>query len=231
MEWFREAPQIIHSEPCPGCCSQMIRDAAKNIHIRNQATALLECYASHATGFRPAAELITQQTGIAANKISEVRKKLVDYGLIAYKNDPGFIFINWQRISTYALLPEPLKLHQYKNYFFAPVKNNSGKWAFLFRRTIGMLGKRYRIRNPRKLSRKETRFFSLLEKMTEEEYFQIVAAIGKDRLPSMPEQKTGVYNILDERYCFLPEEETAFQYNYDSDSTSLPRVVTTQLPF
>ena len=82
----------------------MIQDAANNIHMRKQATALLECYASHANTFRPAAKVITRQTGIAANKISEIRKNLVEYGLIAYRDYPGFVYIDWRRIRTYAQL-------------------------------------------------------------------------------------------------------------------------------
>ena len=101
---YKNPPQILHSEPRPENYRRMIHDAAHNIHMRKQATALLECYASHANTFRPAAKVITRQTGIAKQDISKVRKRLVEYGLIAYQDYPGFIFIDWHRIRIYAQL-------------------------------------------------------------------------------------------------------------------------------
>ena len=104
MSWNTRPPQVLHSERRPDNYSQMIRDAARNIHMRKQAVALLEFYASHVNGFRPAAKFITAQTGIPANKIYEVRQRLVDYGLIAYRSYAGFVYIDWHRIRTYAAL-------------------------------------------------------------------------------------------------------------------------------
>lgn len=68
-------PQIIHSEPRPEAYRQMIEDAARNIHLRKQSTALLLCYASHANHFRPAMKIITAETGIAPQDISKVRQR------------------------------------------------------------------------------------------------------------------------------------------------------------
>ena len=104
MEWYKEPPQILHSVTRAACYRQMIEAAANNIHMRKQATALLECYASHANTFRPAAKVITRQTGIGKPDIWKVRQRLVEYGLIAYQPYPGFIFIDWRRIRTYAQL-------------------------------------------------------------------------------------------------------------------------------
>ena len=112
---------------------------------------------------------------------------------------------------------------------------NSGKWAFLSRQTIGQLGKRYRIKNPRPLSKEEKRFYSKLENMTEDDYFELVEGIRKDEFPSMPEpdrEKTALHNTLDEKYFFLPKvEKTALHNNRDTDLTSWPQVTTYQLPF
>ena len=68
-------PQIIHSEPRPEAYRQMVKDAAHNIHLRGQSTALLLCYASHANHFRPAMKIITAKTGIAPQDISKVRRR------------------------------------------------------------------------------------------------------------------------------------------------------------
>ncbi len=102
MDWYKEPPQILHSEPRPANYQQMIEDAAHNIHLRKQSVSLLVCYASHANTFRPATKLITRQTGISSNKISEVRQRLVEHGLIAYRDYPGFILIDWSRIKIFA---------------------------------------------------------------------------------------------------------------------------------
>ena len=104
MDTFKPPPQILHSEPRPKNYRQMIQDAANNIHMRKQATSLLECYASHANTFRPAAKVITSQTGIGKQDIWKVRQRLVEYGLIAYQSYPGFIYIDWRRIRAYAQL-------------------------------------------------------------------------------------------------------------------------------
>ncbi len=105
-EYFntRQPPQILHSAPRPADYRERIRAAARNIHLRKQSIALLLCYAGHANTFRPAAETITRETGIAGNKISEVRKRLVERGVIAYREYPGFILIDWHRISVFARL-------------------------------------------------------------------------------------------------------------------------------
>lgn len=73
-EYQRHPPQIVHSEPRPADYRQMIEDAARNIHLRRQAAALLLFYAKQADHFTPALKLIERETGIARNKVSEVRR-------------------------------------------------------------------------------------------------------------------------------------------------------------
>ena len=74
-EYQRHPPQIVHSEPRPADYRQMIKDAARNIHLRTQATNLLLFYADQANHFTPALKLIEREMGIASNKVSEVRQR------------------------------------------------------------------------------------------------------------------------------------------------------------
>ena len=106
---------------------------------------------------------------------------------------------------------------------------------FPYRETIGQQGKLYKIRRPRPLSKGEARFYSVLENMTEDEYFGLVEGIRQADFSSMPEPSreiTALHNTFDEEYFFLPSiEETALHNNRDPDSTSWPQVVTEQLLF
>ena len=104
MEWYKEPPQILHSEPRPAYYRQMIEDASRNIHLRRQAKTLLLFYANRSNSFRPSLKFIEQETGIPENKVSSVRKILDEHGLVAYHNYPGFIYIAWGNIRAYALL-------------------------------------------------------------------------------------------------------------------------------
>lgn len=171
-------PRIQHSEPRPQHYRAMIRDAAKNIHLRQQSTDLILCYASHADNFRPALKLITAQTGIPENKVSEIRKRLVSHGLIAYDHQGEIIRIDWHRIRAFALLEKPLRLPRGKRYFFAPVRQ-----VHHTEKTLAQLGRKYRIRNPRKLTDTEKHFYSRLEEMTEKEFQEALHWIP-DRLAS-----------------------------------------------
>lgn len=64
-------------------------------------------YCSQANGFTPARLRIENQTGIAFNKISEIRQGLVKRGLIQYDAQEGFIFIDWNRLRIFAMLDKP----------------------------------------------------------------------------------------------------------------------------
>ena len=74
-EYQRHPPQIVHSEPRPAEYRQMIKDAARNIHLRTQATNLLLFYADQMNHFTPALELIERQTGIGAQDVWKVRHR------------------------------------------------------------------------------------------------------------------------------------------------------------
>lgn len=143
----------------------MIDDAAQNVRLKKQATALLQYYANQANHFRPALATVEKATGIPRNKISEIRKRIADHGLIAYSEAEEYIYIDWQHIRIYAALEKPLELRR-KKCFFSPAKKPPRPAP-----TLGQDGKKYRIVNPRKLSPTEKQFYSKIESMTEEEFF------------------------------------------------------------
>ena len=165
-------PQIHHSGQKPDNWMQMIDDAAKNIHIRNQAVRLLKYYAQNGNGFRPALSLIEITTGIAANKISEIRKRLVQKGLIAYTGDK--IFIDWNHIRIYAGLDKPIRIPQKGNCYFAPAKKQpkcSGRRRFQSNRRC-YKGK------PSEMSSVD-KFYQYLETLNEKEFSVLMNAFAR----------------------------------------------------
>lgn len=85
------------------------------------------------------------------------------------------------------------------------------------------------------MSDEEKRFYTVLERMTEDEYFEMVEGIRRDEFPSMPEppprEKTGVHN-KESKYQFIPDEpEKTALHNQDTNLISWPQVTTYQLPF
>ena len=171
---LKPPPQIQHSEPRPENYRAMVKDCAKNIHLRKQSTALLQYYANQANHFRPALATVEKETGIPANKVSEIRQIQVKRGLIAYNNEHGFIYIGWDRIRAFAMLEMPLRLPRGNRYFFSPVRYpRPVKWE----QTQGQTGRKYRIRHPRQQSEAEKQWFSTLEAMTAQEYELIANAL------------------------------------------------------
>ena len=150
----------------------MIQDAARNIHLRSQTEALLQCYAGHADHFRPSMELITRATGIPTNKISQVRKRLVDKGLISFDRQREIILIDWRRIRIFAALEKPLRLPNSGNYYFAPVRRET-----TVKKTLKELGRQYRIRNPRELTPTEVYYYDRLEQLTELEFLDLMRCL------------------------------------------------------
>ena len=165
-------PQIHHSGHRPANWEQMIDDAAMNIHIRNQAVRLLKFYAQHKNGFRPALSLIEKATGIAANKVSEVRKRLVKKGLIAYTGDK--IYIDWNHIRIYAGLNKPIRIPQKGNCYFAPAEEH-----------LKNSGRRYPSKNTRQQKRQLSelssieRFYLYLQSLNEEEFTVLINAFAR----------------------------------------------------
>lgn len=83
-------------------------------------------YADSAEGFRPSLEMIRSRTGIAKNKVSEKRKRLVEYRFIDYEWHIK-IQINWKRIRIYAQLDPSMtgkqrRYHRFPNVNLKPRK-------------------------------------------------------------------------------------------------------------
>lgn len=81
---------------------QMVRDAASAVRLSGRAERLLQFYCSRSNHFTPALGLIAQETGIAKNKISEIRRELINHNMIAYTS--WKIVIEWQHIQAFALM-------------------------------------------------------------------------------------------------------------------------------
>ena len=110
-------PRIIHVPKRPAKYRQMIYDSAANIHLRQQSMKLLLFYADQANGFSPALALIHRETGIAPNKVSEIRQRLVKRGLLFYNNQEHAIYIAWDRIQAFAILDKPILISRGKSTF------------------------------------------------------------------------------------------------------------------
>ena len=65
-------------------------------------------YCNQASGFSPALKLIERETGIAPNKVSEIRQELVRKGMLWYDSVERVIFIDWERLKFLAMLETPL---------------------------------------------------------------------------------------------------------------------------
>ena len=140
-------------------------------------------------GFRPALKYVEDRTGIKANKISEIRKELIDHGMIALTKD--MLLIDWERVKVFASLEKPLPKHGRLTY--APVKLDDRDWRRI------PLAKTYEYRRLhyraplRRLEEWETAFFDVLEQMTEKEYESVVLGMSMDRrlTEEYPPQKRG----------------------------------------
>lgn len=120
-------------------------------------------------------KFIEDHTGIAKNLVCQIRKQLVDRGLIAYDHDS--ITIDWKRIQTFAALQTPLPKHGRNRY--APANPSPAKdWTKIpIRKTKEY--RKYQYRNPlRQLEAWEKTFFQTLEDMTETEYNEVVQGMG-----------------------------------------------------
>lgn len=153
----------------------MIEDAARNTHLGKRATALLKYYAGCGKGFRPALAEIQKHTGIASNKISEIRKELVDRAVISYEPTDA-ISINWKTIRILAGLPEPLfeepagdkEVLKTKRYHFYPAEDFNLRSP---KKTIGQLMAMYRFKGkPKELTRAVEDFFNAMRRMTVDDY-------------------------------------------------------------
>lgn len=195
-----KAPAIYHSEQRPDCYVVMINDCATNIHLRNNAKRLLTFYANQANGFSPSLVFINRMTGLAINKISELRQQLVDYGLINYSNEKHFIHIGWSRIRAYAMLEQPLRVTRGQCTFFPFTEEPK---ALRKAKTLKQLGAKYKIKEPRQLEPWEEMFYDRLEQMTEQEYHDLVEHI---RIMEFPQYPATPQDVSDREWVSCIEE-------------------------
>lgn len=139
-------------------------------------------------------KFIEDHTGIAKNLVSQIRKQLVDHGLIAYDHDS--ITLDWKRIQTFAALQTPLPKHGKNRY--APANPSPCKdWTKIpIKKTKEY--RKYQYRNPlRQLNKREKEFFQTLEDMTETEYNEVIHGMGMSTAVSKVRYIT-IYATADE---------------------------------
>ena len=99
----------------------------------------------------------------------------MDHGLIEYSAEHAFIFIDWERIRTFAMLEKPLRLPQGKAYRFTKTTRFKER-----RQTIGQLCASYRTNIRRELSDTEKWFFEKVETMTEAEFVALMNLLPRE---------------------------------------------------
>lgn len=173
---FIPPPRIEYSSR-PHYYRQMVKDAAKNVRLSARASALLTYYCNQASGFSPALKLIERETGIAPNKVSEIRQELVSKGVLWYDAGECVVFIDWERLRFLAMLETPLGKSESKHGFspVSTIKPREKKQKKRIREIIAEM-------KPTPLQRltgclkayvppiDELPLYSVLEDMTEPEY-------------------------------------------------------------
>lgn len=182
--------------------------AARNVRLSGRATKLLLYYCNQENGFAPALKLIERETGIAPNKVSEIRRELVRKGMITYRQQAhrGKIVIDWLHLSAFALMDRRIgKQESLRSYFCAVT-------PALPPRTIRQLNAHIqptplqRLQEPPQTWRQPNAaqdIVKALESLTEAEYSEMVKAfpeyVSAEQRPMLPIQisKSGYITIGD----------------------------------
>lgn len=98
-----EAAMIFHDGLRPDYWKDMVKDCSYNIRLSKSEETLLTYYCDRTNYFQPSLKLIERSTGISSKKVSLIRRKLVDKGLITYGF--GRIIIHWFTIRSFAMMP------------------------------------------------------------------------------------------------------------------------------
>lgn len=169
---------MYHNPNRPSGFTSICRRCAYNVRLRAQATSLLQYYAARSDGFAPALATIERETGIKANKIAEIRQRLIDRGLILYRPQT-FVIVNWPRIQTFAMLTDRLpvvdadstqttaqkRAHTQRLYCVSPQERDP-----LTRRRTTIADQIKRSKTPCDLTPTQKELFGKVAKMTPEEY-------------------------------------------------------------
>lgn len=167
-------PQIIHYPERPLNYDALCRRCGDVVHLRKQGTALLRAYADCAAGWRPAKKTISNKIGLPANKIAEIRSRLVDKGLIAY-SPQQYIIVDWRRITAYAALDAPISVPDAKGE--ETPRQHRERLRRLFcastnaHDTVQRVGEGLGQGRMDALTPEQRRIFRLVSKMTEREYY------------------------------------------------------------
>lgn len=102
----RKPPRIKHKGKRPENWEALIDEMAEKTYMPKRQVRLLKYYAGRTNGFRPSLALIEKETGISANKVSEVRLELVLHGVLSYGRENPVILIHWNRIMALASIPD-----------------------------------------------------------------------------------------------------------------------------
>ena len=182
--------------------------AARNVRLSGRATKLLLYYCNQENGFAPALKLIERETGIAPNKVSEIRRELVKKGMIAYRQQAhrSRIVIGWLHLSAFALMDRRIgKQESLRGYFCAVT-------PALLPRTIRQINAHIQPTPLQRLqelpqtwrqSNAPQSIVKALESLTEAEYSEMVKAfpeyVSAEQRPMLPIQisKSGYITIGD----------------------------------
>lgn len=115
-EYATKPPQIFHHGNRPAIYQAILDQCCHNIHITGKMKALLRYYAEQDNGWSPILKVIEAETGVPQNQVFDVRARIADKGVLEYRSgkhgNAGIIIIDWQRITIYAALTEPIRLSQ-----------------------------------------------------------------------------------------------------------------------
>lgn len=81
----------------------MVEAASNNIRLSKRAAALLRCYCDQKDGFYPSTGFIEEKTGIRKNKVSEIRRELINHGVLAYVPEKSTT-IRWDAIRAFSMI-------------------------------------------------------------------------------------------------------------------------------
>lgn len=159
-------PVIMHIGRRPENWAEMVADMAANTRLGERGQKLMLYYAGRSNGFRPSLAEIARRTGIAENKISEIRRQLTERAVISYTAH-GKVEINWRTIEILAGLPEPLPMRG-GNYRFQAAERHGGGEV-----RMGDLMRRYRIPG----GERRDPFFDYIKRLTVDEYDQFSRSV------------------------------------------------------
>ena len=221
--YFTPAKIVHEDKPDRMYAMDTVHLACRSMHLSWEVERQMLYYAQCANGFRPSKELISQDAHVCSFRIYGNRAMLQQYGFLTYDKDEKTITIHWDRIKIYATLDASLTKPKHKDsLYIAPVDMGNKPL------TLKESSKQYRIREPRKLTPAQKKFYDVVGKMTADEWTGMLIGLGVEIRTPM--------NLSDDesKYYDLDPVEGVHPYTDLSEmpwSGELPVVVTKKLPF